>query len=291
VIPCFNDGRTLPQAVASVCEQDACEVVVVDDGSTDSDTHRAIASLPAQRVRVIHQENRGPAAARMAGTRATTARYIFALDADDYLVPGALTILADHLDAHGDVGLVWGRYRFTGEKVHEKDTAAVLDPWLITYFNDLPAAAMIRREVLLTVGGWECLDREDFDLWMKFAERGVAGRGLSTIVYYHRIHGQRRAQAQIAHDAELWAILRARHPALFGARSTNRARSRAPAAAKVVIPLLDSLPVSQYRRTSLIVHVYSLVERRRRRHYVGTMMRRLRTRVRQAGPRNGTSLR
>ena len=270
VIPCFNDGPTLPEAVRSALSQEDCEIVVVDDGSTDPETRRVFASVESERVRVLHQDNQGLAAARMTGVRATTAGYVFALDADDYLMPKALTILADQLDIHEDLGLVWGRYRFAGDKTHERETADVLDPWQVTYFNDLPVASMIRREVLLGVGGWQLPNGyEDLDLWMALAERGVSGRGVSAIIYRHRVHGPRMAADCIPRHAELCALLRARHAQLFATRRENRRRSGAPFMAKVIIPLIDLLaPVSEYRRTALMAHVYCLADRRRRGRYI-----------------------
>jgi Glycosyl transferase family 2 len=72
VIPCFNDGRTLLEAVASAQSQDPpAEIIVVDDGSTDPPTLALMELLEADGVRVIHQVNQGPAPARMAGVRAS----------------------------------------------------------------------------------------------------------------------------------------------------------------------------------------------------------------------------
>lgn len=162
---------------------------------------------------------------------------------------------------------------------HTRETAEVLDPWQITYFNDLPVASMIRREVLLEVGGWQLPNGyEDLDLWMAFAERGVCGRGVGTIIYRHRIHGPRMAAECIPRHAELFAVLRSRHAQLFEARRENRRRSRAPVMAKVIIPLIDALaPVSKYRRTALMGHVYCMADPRRRARYVRAVKRRLGT--------------
>ncbi len=89
VIPCFNHGAYIAEAVESVLAQDGPtpRIVVVDDGSTDEATKRAFDALP-DGVEVIHQANAGPAAARNAGIESTDSPYLLMLDADDRLPEG-----------------------------------------------------------------------------------------------------------------------------------------------------------------------------------------------------------
>jgi glycosyltransferase involved in cell wall biosynthesis len=89
VIPCFNSGDYLVEAVESLIEQPHVfpyEIVVVDDGSNDQRTLRAI-SLCAGRagVRIVYQEHSGHHAARNAGIDAASFEYVMQLDADDRL--------------------------------------------------------------------------------------------------------------------------------------------------------------------------------------------------------------
>jgi glycosyltransferase involved in cell wall biosynthesis len=98
VVPAYNAGPFLRRAVDSLLAQDlpGLEIVVVDDGSTDGSLE-ALRGLPA---RVLRQENKGEAAARNAGVRASTAPFVTFLDADDVLVPGALSARLVFLAAH-----------------------------------------------------------------------------------------------------------------------------------------------------------------------------------------------
>src|ERR1019366_6284284 len=90
IMPCFNHGEFLAEAVASVTEigRDDVELIVVDDGSTDERTRQEVDKLVAQGIKVIRQENKGVAAARNAGILASQGEFIFPLDADDRLRPG-----------------------------------------------------------------------------------------------------------------------------------------------------------------------------------------------------------
>src|SRR5688572_30244041 len=89
VIPCYNHGRYLGEAIDSVLRQTwaQVEIIVVDDGSTD-DTAQVAGRY--DRVRYVHQANSGLAAARNAGARAGSGGHFVFLDADDRLTPAAI---------------------------------------------------------------------------------------------------------------------------------------------------------------------------------------------------------
>ncbi len=253
VIACYDAGATLRQALDSLREQEACEIVVVDDGSADPETLALLHELRGKGVRVVRQRNQGPSAARMTGVRETTSRYVTAADADDAQAPGALAKLADALDADSALALVWGDTETFGALRSRRELASTLDPWLITYVNDVPAGAMMRREALLETGGWQLRGGyEDWDLWMSFAERGLKGRRLPFLNGYYRVGGEGGVQARaVQRHEQLVAELRRRHTRLFDERATNRRASDAPLRAKLLLPLVDRLPLSEHSKHRL----------------------------------------
>ena len=92
IIPVYNVAAYLPQCLDSVLSQDyeALEVILIDDGSKDESG--AICDAYAardSRVRVIHQQNAGGAAAKNAGLRIATGEYLTFVDSDDWLEPDA----------------------------------------------------------------------------------------------------------------------------------------------------------------------------------------------------------
>src|SRR5207248_979247 len=122
------------------------------------------------------QANAGLSAARMAGVAATSAPYVMPLDADDTLAPGALAALADALDAAPDAAVAWGELEVFGELDAALEVGESLDPWLLTYLNEIPGTSLVRRSALLGSGGWAMgSGYEDWDLWLAFAERRFAG--------------------------------------------------------------------------------------------------------------------
>lgn len=258
VIPCYNDGTTLVDTVASLRSQEACELVVVNDGSVDPDTQTVLRELESEDVHVVHQQNQGLSAARMAGVRATSARYVLPLDADDGLAPGALTVLADALDSNPGCAMAWGETQVFGDVQYTiRHGARALDPWRLTLFNGLPYSGMFRREALVEVGGWQLNEGgyEDWDLWMSFADAGYGGRFVPHVINLYRVHGSRMWREAVGQHERIVQSMRDRHPRLFAQRRANWRRSEAPWPAKLTLPLIEALPISYpaKRRGYLII--------------------------------------
>ena len=252
VVPCFNDGATLEETVRSILTQEPTELVVVDDGSNDPLTLQVMQRLEHRGVRVVRQENRGLAEARMAGVRATSAPYVFPLDADDMLLPGALTALADSLDTHADAVAAWGDTEFFGDAKVVVRSADRIDPWRTTFVNELPVMSLFRRRALLDAGGWTPKGGyEDWDLWMALAERGWGGVHIGRSVARYRVRGGRMWRDSAFRHDEIFAELRDRHPDLFANRHANRRRSTSSAFVKLALPLVERAPLSAQRRIAL----------------------------------------
>jgi glycosyltransferase involved in cell wall biosynthesis len=253
VIPCFADGDTIEAAVASVQSQDVpAETIVVDDGATDIATLAAFDRLERAGVRIIHQENQGPAPARMAGVRATDAEYVFPLDADDLVAPGGLRRLTEVLDEHPEAAAVWGSVLSFGELAYVHRSRPSLDPWQVSYQNHLPLGSLYRRSALLEAGGWQLPGGyEDWDLWMALAERGWKGIGVPEVTAHYRVRPGRRLSRSSRRHAERYERLRARHPTLFAERRRHWRSSPAPLLLKLALPAIHALPLSPTRKRLL----------------------------------------
>ena len=252
VVPCYDDGETLADALGSLHDQEPHELVVVDDGSSDHSTLELLEGIERDGVRVVRQENGGLSAARMAGVRATSARYVMPLDADDALAPGSLAAFADALDRETDAVMAWGDIEIWGDVELHLKVGRRLDPWQITHLNTLPVASMVRRDALLAVDGWQLRNGyEDWDLWMSFAERGWAGVYVPGVALrYRRRDGRMLADCLPRHD-ELMAELRRRHPELYGQRRRNWLDSSAAMRVRLLFPAVSALPVSDYNKSRL----------------------------------------
>ncbi len=111
VIPSYNYAAVLPRCIDSVLVQltDACELIVVDDGSKDGTLELLRGwDCGSQRAAYLSQDNRGPSAARNAGLAASSGRWLLFLDADDVMASGALAAILQQLQACPGTDLLLG---------------------------------------------------------------------------------------------------------------------------------------------------------------------------------------
>lgn len=107
IIPLYNKEAIIGQSLQSVLSQDYddFEVIVVNDGSTDRSAD-IVRSVTDPRVRIIEQENGGPSKARNTGVRNAKGEWIVFLDADDELLPGALSNFATLAVTHKEANFI-----------------------------------------------------------------------------------------------------------------------------------------------------------------------------------------
>lgn len=197
VIPCFNHGRFLREAIDSVAGSTLpdAEIVVVDDGSTDDTA--AVARSYGARVRLVQQGNRGLSAARNAGIAVAQGRLLHFLDADDRIDPQFLARMAQAADQHPDAAVFCGGWRLVDAANRPFATGSVCfpaDPYrFLLGGNPMPChAVVVRSTAIAAVGPFdESLGAlEDWDLWLRLARAGqrfVAVAGAS--VDYRRHPG------------------------------------------------------------------------------------------------------
>ena len=246
VIPSHNDGSLVVESVRSIDEREPVEIVVVDDCSSDSATLAALSHLEATGVSVLrHSSNRGAAAARMTGLRATRAPYVFPLDSDDLVVPRALSHLADLLDADPMAAVCFGDYAEFGEHDIVRAVPERLDPFRVAYANEYPVASLFRRDALEAVGGWRdplegSFGYEDWNLWMALAESGAKGihAGPGVVTHLHRVHGGRLLEKSRDRHLERVMAMRRAHPRLFDRLPELRRRSDLSWPRKLIYPIL-----------------------------------------------------
>lgn len=204
VIPCHNDGAHLDDAVKSALAQTWSEVVIVDDGSTDPATLRLLESMDDPSVRVFHQPNAGPAAARNRAIQEARGEYILPLDADDLLQLTYAAKAAAVLDTRPDVGIVYCRATKFGAEEGPWDLPA-FSPDELALGNVIFASAMFRRADWEGVGGFDETLRhgmEDYDFWIRLVYAGRKVVRLDETLFHCRVR-ERSRTALFEEDREL----------------------------------------------------------------------------------------
>ncbi len=177
IIPTFNRAALLPRAIDSALRQThpSCEVIVVDDGSTDNTA--LIAAHYGDKIQYIRQSNAGASAARNRGVNEASGSLIAFLDSDDTWHPEKLArqaalfttaaigavhcaIRVEHTDRAGTKGIY-----YPGDRLSLHDVLALRIPW--------PTAMMVRRDVLTEIGGFDetLVASEDWELCIRIAQK------------------------------------------------------------------------------------------------------------------------
>ena len=225
VVPCFNHGRYLREALASVGTPEVrTEIIVVDDGSTDT-TPEVIATFEtANEFRSVRQANAGLAAARNRGLRESRGKYIVFLDADDHLAPGAIDQGARRLDEHAECAFVFGRC-----VVMDQDGTLLITPEqpriVRDHYRELlrqnyiwtPAAAMFRRDPLERIGGFnpEVNAAADYEMYLHLARHYPVYDHAQVVAHYRRHAGSMSGNAGRMLRETLF-VLRRQRPFLEG---------------------------------------------------------------------------
>ncbi len=222
IIACYNQAIFLPEAVKSVTEQvfQDFEIIIVNDGSTDNTDEIAetlIQKYPDNIIRIIKQKNMGVSAARNAGIKASSGKYILPLDADDMLHPDMLLRTTDLLNSYPEVGIAYTDVQKFG-KLEEYWQSWDWDLDRLCFQNILPYCSLYRREVWEVVGGYKeriIFGYEDWDFWLSCAEKGIKGKRIpENLLIYRTKETSRDTEAIKSHD-KLFAHIVLNHTSLF----------------------------------------------------------------------------
>lgn len=208
VIICYNQARFLGEAIESVRRQTYghYEIVVADDGSTDNPAEVA-ARYPG--VRFMTQPNQGAAGAtRNWGFRESQGDYLVFLDADDRLLPNALEIGVESLEAHPECGLAVGQYSLIatdGTPLPTTHKECTVEDHYVAFLRWdhiwTVASVMFRRSAFEAVGGFDgsaaMKGTDDFDIFLRL------GRKFPVCCHQQRNAEYRVHSSNTSHNVEL----------------------------------------------------------------------------------------
>ncbi len=179
----FNCETFVQYAVASALAQKAAsfDVVVVDDGSTDSTAQR-LDEIKDARLRVLHCARLGRAKALNFGLTKCASRYVAILDADDIALAHRLHRQIAYLDGYRNIALAGSRYRVfideCGHAVHSETVAPTDFPGIVEAIRRFRnpifhSSVMFRKKLVEDIGGYDetLACTEDLDLYVRLAAR------------------------------------------------------------------------------------------------------------------------
>lgn len=181
IIPVFNGAQYVCGAIESVLGQTyrQVEIIVIDDGSTDGTKHVLEPYIREGKIKYIFQDNRGLSAARNAGIKAASGKYLKFLDCDDFLYPKQVQLQVEHLaNTQGVISVTDHKLAFYNGR--EIDSHIDLEKWdplaRLIIRNFTPVHSILAEtDLVAKAGGFdeELTALEDADLWLRLLLRGA----------------------------------------------------------------------------------------------------------------------
>lgn len=209
IIPIYNQKDYFKEAIESALSQTVpCEIIVVNDGSTDGS--KFLVEEYADRVKVIHQVNKGLPSARNTGIMNATGEFILPLDADDILHPTAVERM-ENVFEDTDADMVSPSFSCFG--LQNNDVILDMRPDLDSFKggNRIAYCSLFRRADLLEMGGYSprmTYGYEDLHLTIGLLRRGKKIYTIPEPLWRYRTKENSMIQNAQAHHDELMAQIR-----------------------------------------------------------------------------------
>lgn len=190
IMPCYNDGKYIREAIQSVKEQTYknIEIIVIDDGSDDEETRDVLDSLTVD-VTVLQTNHLRPAGARNYGIQNAKGKYILPLDSDDKIEPSYVEKAVKILESNKNVGVVYCQADLFGEKRGRWDLPDYsFDKMLLD--NVVFVTALFYRQDWQAVGGFNTqmlAGMEDYDFWLAIMALGREIYQIPEVLFHYRI--------------------------------------------------------------------------------------------------------
>jgi glycosyltransferase involved in cell wall biosynthesis len=201
IVPAYNVSRYIAEALDSVLAQtfEDYEIVVVNDGSPDTEELERVLEPYRRRIIYLKQENRGLSGARNTGIRAARAPFVGLLDGDDVWEPEFLSTMIGELRRDPSVGVLYCDAIYFGDTPEAGRTFMELHPSsgevtferLLAQECNVISSVVARRELLLCAGLFDesLRSSEDFDLWLRILKAGGRISYLRRPLMRYRRHG------------------------------------------------------------------------------------------------------
>ena len=216
VVPAYNSARFIEETIRSVLDQtyQDFEIIVVDDGSTD--TTAALVKAYGDRVRYVWQENQGPSAARNTGKRSACGEFIALLDADDLWCADFLETLVPVLGSDPELGAAycgWQHIDAAGNPLPQTARPRRMSPRCfrekLVWGNFLSVhAVLVRRTCYEQVGLFDesLSTHEDWDMWLRMSTHYRFG-AVPHVLAKYRLHDRNMSSnAQQAADGAVHIV-------------------------------------------------------------------------------------
>jgi len=219
VIPCYNHGKYIDDAVNSILSQTFknIEIIIVDDGSDESETMSILHNLDAPNTRVYHKANGGPASARNYGIEKSSGEFILTLDSDDKFAPTFVEKALNVLNNQPTTGMVTC---FTKRYCNKHVSYAELEGGDIDNFlikNQANASLLYRYQCWEEAGGYDekISGFEDWEFFINVTKRGWTVHSIPEYLFHYRNLNGSRYAIDIQIRPEIIKYIATKHKLVF----------------------------------------------------------------------------
>ncbi|HUE83876.1 MAG TPA: glycosyltransferase [Pyrinomonadaceae bacterium] len=236
IVPAYNVSSYIGEALSSVFAQDFddYEVIVINDGSTDTPELEKVLEPYRGRINYIYQSNRGIAAARNTALRFARGELIALLDSDDAWLEGKLKKQLEFM-RKGSYDMVYADALLIGDTPWPPgttfmDRSSSDGPVTLNSLLDIRCAVVVstvimRKDVVDQVGGFDEGDRnltEDFDLWLRLAKAGARISYQKKVLAKYRYRGDSISANRVGlHEAALRVLQKTRRSMALSVKETE----------------------------------------------------------------------
>ena len=198
ITPAYNCAKFIKETVDSVLRQDYRNIqyVIIDDGSKDDTFAILTKNYPDKRLTILRQENQGEQKTVNKGLSLVQGKYFIVVNADDPLLPRAISTLAWFMDNHKDVLCAYPDWNMIDEnskfKMHVQ-TREYDFGWMVRHHTCIPSVgSMFRSSVIQSVGFRDASYRwlGDSDYWLRVGLHGDMCHVPQTLATWRSRSGQ-----------------------------------------------------------------------------------------------------
>jgi len=223
IMPCFNDGSYIKEAIDSVFAQtyENIDLTIINDCSTDTLTNEILASISHPKIKILNNErNMRPSGTRNKGIAQANGKYILPLDADDIIDKTYIEKAVKIIEKKDTIGAVYCKAELFGERS---------GPWNLPDYsmdhmlldNIVFITALFRKDDWEKVGGFSIemdAGMEDYDFWLSILQIGKEIYQIPEILFHYRIKNVSRTSlfdSDLSKKKEIYRKIYLRHPVLY----------------------------------------------------------------------------
>lgn len=194
IIPYYKGEENIKETLLSVCNQTYknIEIILVNDGSERGFVENLVKENPIfEKIKMLHQENRGQSAARNNGAKIANGKYLLFLDCDDVLDVTFVEKTVAIAQTYADVRIIYSKAKYFGArkgewKLPDYETKSFLEG------NCIPITSLIYKDDFLHIGGFDpnLNFYEDWDLFISIIKNGGKVYRINEYLFFYRIHAK-----------------------------------------------------------------------------------------------------